>query len=148
MLQINKMNMSYVDLYSSGAHRRNLAHFASIATLAAIDGEINDKERELLDRFANKLDITEDEYKEVMKSENKYPINPPASSEERLERLYDLFRIIFVDNVIDEEERALITKYAIGLGYRSESANLIIKRSIDIFSGRISFEDYLYLLKN
>ena len=56
------MNMSYVDLYSSGAHRRNLAHFASIATLAAIDGEINDKERELLDRFANKLDITEDEY--------------------------------------------------------------------------------------
>ena len=101
-----------------------------------------------MDRFANKLDITEDEYKEVMKSDNKYPINPPASSEERLERLFDLFRIIFVDNVIDEEERALITKYAIGLGYRSESANLIIKRSIDIFSGRIDFEDYLYLLKH
>jgi hypothetical protein len=59
-----------------------------------------------------------------------------------------LFRIIFVDNVIDEEERALITKYAIGLGYRSESANLIIKRSIDIFTGKISFEDYLYLLKH
>jgi len=142
------MNMSYVDLYSGGAHRRNLAHFASIATLAAIDGEINSQEKELLDRFANKLDITDDEYKEVMNSENKYPINPPASSEERLERLYDLFRIIFVDNEIDEEERTLITKYAIGLGYRSESANLIIKRSIDIFSGRIGFEDYLYLLKH
>jgi uncharacterized tellurite resistance protein B-like protein len=142
------MNMSYVDLYSTGTHRRNLAHFASIASLAAVDGAINSKEKELLDRFANKLDITESEYKEVMNSDNKYPINPPASSEERLERLFDLFRIIFVDNVIDEEERILITKYAIGLGYRSESANLIIKRSIDIFSGKISFEDYLYLLKN
>ena len=140
--------MSYVDLYSTGTHRRNLAHFASIASLAAVDGAINSKEKELLDRFANKLDITESEYKEVMNSDNKYPINPPASSEERLERLFDLFRIIFVDNVIDEEERILITKYAIGLGYRSESANLIIKRSIDIFSGKISFEDYLYLLKN
>lgn len=140
--------MSYVDLYSSGAHRRNLAHFAAIATLAAVDGEINQEERVLLDRFANKLDITADEYKEVMESENKYPINPPASSEERLQRLFDLFRIIFVDHIIDEEERALITKYAIGLGYRSESANLIIKRSIEIFSGEIAFEDYLYLLKH
>jgi uncharacterized tellurite resistance protein B-like protein len=140
--------MSYVDLYSTGTHRRNLAHFASIASLAAVDGAINIKEKELLDRFANKLDITEAEYKEVMNSDNKYPINPPASSEERLERLFDLFRIIFVDNVIDEEERILITKYAIGLGYRSESANLIIKRSIDIFTGKIDFEDYLYLLKH
>ncbi len=140
--------MSYVDLYSSGAHRRNLAHFAAIATLAAVDGEINEEERVLLDRFANKLDITADEYKVVMESENKFPINPPASSEERLERLFDLFRIIFVDHIIDKEERALITKYAIGLGYRSESANLIIKRSIEIFSGQIAFEDYLYLLKH
>ena len=140
--------MSYVDLYSSGAHRRNLAHFAAIATLAAVDGEINEEERVLLDRFANKLDITTDEYKEVMESDNKYPINPPASSEERLQRLFDLFRIIFVDHIIDKEERALITKYAIGLGYRSESANLIIKRSIEIFSGQIEFEDYLYLLKH
>ncbi len=140
--------MSYVDLYSSGAHRRNLAHFAAIATLAAVDGEINEEERVLLDRFANKLDITADEYKEVMESDNKYPINPPASSEERLQRLFDLFRIIFVDHIIDKEERALITKYAIGLGYRSESANLIIKRSIEIFSGQIEFEDYLYLLKH
>ena len=148
MFQINIMNMSYVDLYSSGTHRRNLAHFASIATLAAVDGAINTEEKKLLDRFANKLDITDAEYQEVMKSEIKYPINPPVSSEERLERLFDLFRIIFVDHVIDEEERALITKYAIGLGYRSESANLIIKRSIDIFSGKIDFEDYLYLLKH
>ena len=140
--------MSYVDLYSSGAHRRNLAHFAAIATLAAVDGEINEEERVLLDRFANKLDITADEYKEVMESDNKYPINPPASSEERLQRLFDLFRIIFVDHIIDKEERALNTKYAIGLGYRSESANLIIKRSIEIFSGQIEFEDYLYLLKH
>lgn len=140
--------MSFVDLYSSGTHRRNLAHFAAIATLAAVDGEINLEERKLLDRFARKLDITEEEYKEVMKAENKYPINPPTSSEERLERLYDLFRIIFADSHIEEQEHTLITKYAIGLGYKPEGAALIINKSIDIFSGNIDFEDYLYLLKH
>ena len=139
--------MSFVDLYSSGEHRRNLAHFSSIASLAAIDGEVNPQEKVLLDRFARKLDITDTEYAEVLSSDNKYPINPPTTSEERLERLYDLFRIIFADHGIDEEEMILINKYAIGLGYSSETAAKLIKRSVEIFGGRLDFEDYLYLVK-
>ncbi|QXP51409.1 TerB family tellurite resistance protein [Cellulophaga sp. HaHa_2_1] len=139
--------MSFVDLYSSGEHRRNLAHFSSIASLAAVDGEVNPQEKVLLDRFARKLDITDAEYAEVLKSDNKYPINPPSTSEERLERLYDLFRIVFADHEIDEEEMTLVNKYAIGLGYSSEAAAKLIKRSVQIFGGRLDFEDYLYLVK-
>jgi uncharacterized tellurite resistance protein B-like protein len=139
--------MSIVDLYSSGEHRRNLAHFASIASLAAIDGAVNPQEKTLLDRFAKKLDITETEYAEVMRSENKYPISPPSTSEERLERLYDLFKIIFADHEIDEEEMILVRKYAIGLGYSGEAADKLIKRSISIFGGRIDFDDYMLLIK-
>ena len=109
--------MSFSDLYGNSEHRRNLAHFAAMATLAASDGEIQPIERKLLDKFADKLDITAAEYKEVMKKENKYPIDPPLSSEKRLERLYDLFQIIFVDHDIDAEEMQLLKKYAIGLGF-------------------------------
>ncbi|MDP5231242.1 MAG: TerB family tellurite resistance protein [Cellulophaga sp.] len=139
--------MSFVDLYSSGEHRRNLAHFAAIGSLAAIDGEINPQEKVMLDRFARKLDITDAEYSEVMRKENKYPINPPTTSEERLERLFDLFRIIFADHEIDDEEKTLVRKYAIGLGFSSEKADEVIAKSIAIFTGRIDFEAYLYLLK-
>lgn len=101
----------------------------------------------MLDRFATKLDITESEYKEVMKKENKYPIVPPHDSEKRLERLYDLFRIVFSDHFIDEEEMVFLKKYAIGLGYSDEQADAIIKKSVAIFSGRIDFDDYVYLLQ-
>ena len=139
--------MSFVDLYDNSEHRKNLAHFAAIATLAAVDGEINPEEVELLNRFAQKLDVTELEYEEVMNKPTIYPIDPPTSSERRLERLFDLFRMIFVDHMIDEDELALIKKYAIGLGYNTETANKIIARSIDIFQGKISYEDYVYLLK-
>lgn len=139
--------MAILDLYSSGEHRRNLAHFAAIATLAATDGAVNDKEKALLDRFAVKLDISEAEYKEVMKKSNKYPIDPPNNTERRLERLFDLFRIIYADHDIDSEERILIKKYAIGLGYSDAAADKVINRSIAIFSGKIDFDDYLYLLK-
>ncbi|NJB71774.1 putative tellurite resistance protein B-like protein [Saonia flava] len=139
--------MSFTDLYGNSEHRRNLAHFASIASLAAVDGVVNDKELVLLNRFAKKLDITEAEYEEVMKKENKYPIETPHSSEVRLERLFDLFKIIFADHDIDENELSLLKKYAIGLGFSNENAESIIRKSVLIFSGRIDFEDYLYLVK-
>ncbi|MGB6152993.1 MAG: TerB family tellurite resistance protein [Pricia sp.] len=140
--------MGFADLYSSGEHRRNLAHFAALATLASIDGEISTEEKEMLDKFASKLDITSSEYEEVMKKENKYPIDPPNEAEKRLERLFDLFRIIFSDHKIDVEEMVLLKRYAIGLGFAGDAADKIIERSVAIFSGRIDFEDYLYLLKH
>ncbi|WP_299798076.1 TerB family tellurite resistance protein [uncultured Maribacter sp.] len=140
--------MSFADLYSSGEHRRNLAHFAALATLASIDGEISTEEKKLLDRFATKLDITDSEYLEVFKKENKYPIDSTPDSEKRLERLYDLFRIVYSDHEIDDEERLLIKKYAIGLGFTEEKADVVIERSVAIFGGRIDFDDYLYLVKH
>lgn len=141
-------NMSFIDLYGNPAHSKNVAHFAAMATLAASDGEINEEEKTMLDRFAKKLDISEKEYEEVMDPKKKFPIQPPSNSEKRLERLYDLFRIIFADHIIDDEEMVLLKKYAIGLGFSNESANKVIERSIAIFSGKIDFDDYLHLLKH
>ena len=140
--------MAIVDLYFHSEHRRNLAHFASLASLAAVDGKINPSEKGLLDRFARKLDISSKEYREVMKKSNQYPITPSNSQEERLERLYDLFRLIYVDHIVDDEEMALIKKYAIGLGFPVKKANHIIEKSVAVFSGRFNFDDYLYFLKN
>lgn len=139
--------MSIADLYTSGEHRRNLAHFAALATLASVDGEVSTEEKKLLDRFATKLDITQSEYEEVLKKENKYPIEAPLDSEKRLERLYDLFRIVYSDHEMDPDEKTLVKKYAIGLGFSGDKADAVIERSVEIFGGKIDFEDYLYLVK-
>jgi uncharacterized tellurite resistance protein B-like protein len=138
--------MSFTDLFESGEHKRNLGHFASIANIATIDGAMNVVEEKMLKRFARKLDIEESEYKEILKNPEKYPINPPNSLDKRLERIHDLFQMIFADHAIDDEELHLVEKYAIGLGYTQELASKVIKRSIEIYSGGLDFEDYKYLL--
>ncbi len=138
--------MPILDLYAHSERRRNLAHFATIASLAAVDGEINSQEIKVIEGFAHKLDISEKEYEEVMDKSNKYPIEPVASSEKRLERLYDLFKIIFADYGIEDKEMSLLKRYAIGLGYSVEKADNIIEKSIAIFSGKIPFDDYLTLI--
>lgn len=139
--------MSVEDLYSSNSPNNNLAHFASIAGLAAVDGHIDDAEMKLLKRFAHKLQISDAHFKEVMKRGNKYPIQHQVSFEERLERFFDLVRMVFTDSVIDEDEKVLLRRYAIGLGFSSEKADVIIKRSTAIFTGNIDFDDYLYLIQ-
>lgn len=139
--------MSFSDLFGSGEHLRNLSHFASIVNLAAVDGEINEDEEQLLRRFARKLDINEEEYAKVLENPKSFPISAYNSIEKRLERIHDLFKIIFADHEIDEEETELVRKYAIGLGFSSQASEGIIKRSIQIFSGQLNFEDYRYLLE-
>ena len=89
--------MPIVDLYKHSESRKNLAHFAAMASLAAVDGEINPDERSILDHFAEKLGITEAEYKEVMKKENKYPIETPLTMKERLERLAEERNPLYAD---------------------------------------------------
>ena len=138
--------MSFTDLFESGEHSRNLGHFASIASIAAVDGDLNDEEEKMLKQFARKLNIEESEYVEVLKNPTKYPINPPNSAEKRLERMHDLFEMIYADHGIDDEERQLIERYAIGLGYTEELSNKLIKRSIAIYEGGLDLEDYRYLL--
>lgn len=137
--------MSFSDLFGTGEHLRNLGHFAAIVNLAAADGPINAKEEAQLKRFAIKLDINPEEYMKVLKNPHSFPIHPNNSIEGRLERLYDLFRIIYADNEVDKEEEELLKKYALGLGFSEKISEDIIKRSMQIFSG-MSFDDYRYLL--
>lgn len=134
--------MPILDLYEHSDHRKNLAHFATLASLAAIDGEINPEEKAVLDRFAFKLNISEADYREVMKKENKYPIETPHSGEKRYKRLFDFFQIIFSDHDIAPEEHRIVEKYAVGLGFPPKVAGELINKSIAIFKGKISFEDY------
>jgi uncharacterized tellurite resistance protein B-like protein len=139
--------MSYSNLFGSGEHLRNLGYFSAIVHMAAIDGEINELEEVQLRRFASKLDISETEYLEVIKNPKAYTVHALNTYEHRLERLHDLFKIIYADHEIDEEEVHLIKKYALALGFTTTAAEPLINRSIQIFSGRIDFEDYKYLVE-
>jgi len=140
--------MSIADLYQSSEHTGNVAHFAAIVNLALIDGVMNPDEESKLKGVAHKLNISADEYQKITKNPSQYPLINPLNAEKRMERLYDFFKIVYADHVLDEEELHLLQKYAIGLGYNPEKAEVIIKKSIKIFGGEIGFDDYEYLINH
>ena len=138
--------MSFYELFKKGYHSRNLGHFASIVNIATIDGDLGEEEEKLIKRLALKLGIGNSEYDKILKDPSKYPIIPPNSADERLERIHDLFDIIFADHEIDSKEFVLIKKYAIALGYDHVNANELIQESINIYSGKIDLEEYKFIL--
>ena len=131
--------MSIFEAYESGEHESKVSHFAAIVKLAIIDGPINPEEETVLKRLAVKLDVSEEEVKPILKNPGKYHLIPPYSLEERIERLHDLWKIICADHEIDEEERNLIFKYAIGLGFTTEKANEEIEKCMQVFDGDTQF---------
>jgi uncharacterized tellurite resistance protein B-like protein len=133
--------MSIFEAYESGKHESKVSHFAAILKLGLIDGPLNPEEEIVLKRLATKLDVSEEEVKLILKNPGKYHLMPPYSLEERIERLHDLFRIICADHEIDEKERNLIFKYAIGLGFTTERANKEIEKCMQVFDGDMELEN-------
>jgi uncharacterized tellurite resistance protein B-like protein len=123
--------VSFSNLYTSRFKTRNRDHFAAIVRLALADGKISDEEQAFINRTAINLEIDEAEVDNIVKNINDYPINPPVSKQIRLERLYDLTRMVFADNIADEAEKKLMTRLIIGLGFEADNADYIVEKSFE-----------------
>ncbi|WP_224488709.1 tellurite resistance TerB family protein [Robertkochia flava] len=124
--------MSISDLYSSGFRERNRDHFAAIVRVALSDGEITPEEHEFLSRLAKNLDVEPPEYEKILENPFIYPVNPPLSHEKRLERLYDIARMVYVDEIEDEPEIQIMKRLCIGLGFKTDKVDAVIQKAMDL----------------
>jgi hypothetical protein len=67
--------------------------------------------------LANKLDISDEDYKAILKKPNGYPVNPPYLQEHRIERLFDLARMVFINHILGPEQKAILRKFTSALGF-------------------------------
>ncbi|TBN03928.1 TerB family tellurite resistance protein [Hyunsoonleella flava] len=140
--------MSFSNLFDGGFKKRNKSHFAAIVRVAMADGVITDDEKAFLDRLARKLEIGDDDYKSILKDYNSHPINPPVSYDQRLERLYDLVRMIHVDTITGEPEMLLLKKIAVGLGFHAVNVKYIIDKALTLVSHGTDLDDFVDQIKN
>lgn len=140
--------MSISDLFESGFKKRNEDHFAAIVRVAMSDGVINDAERAFLDRLAINLDITEQNYKDILKDYKSHPVNAPHSYDERLERLYDLARMVWADHIEGENQVRLLEKLCIGLGFNPENVKYITDKALTLVHYEVSLDEFIERMKN
>lgn len=139
--------MSISDLYSSGKHKQEIGHFASVVKIAKTDNVISEGEQKLLDRAAKKLHISQTEYAEILKSPEKFPVNPPVSYDDRIERLYRLTKMIFADEHVDKDQVLLLQKIAVALQFPNDNVEKVCDEAIHLVMNNNDLDDFTSAIK-
>ncbi|MBN8565146.1 TerB family tellurite resistance protein [Flavobacterium filum] len=140
--------MSISDLFDSGFKNRNKGHFSAIVRVALSDGDITVEEREFIDKLAKNLEISADEYEEIMENPMKYPINPPYLYIHRLERLYDLARMVYADHVLGPKQKEILTKFALALGFTPGNVNYIVDKALSLLILNVDLDTFLFEMQH
>ena len=134
--------MSFSNLFTRGFNSRNQDHFASIVRIAFSNNVISQEEKDFLDRLAHKLNISKETYLKIFKNYKSHPINPPISKEARIERLYDLVRMVYIDDIKDTDQVKLLNKIVIGLGFGTDIASKVVSSSLELVCNKVDFDAF------
>ena len=140
--------MSFSDLFDSEFKNRNKGHFSAMVRVALTDGAISEQERMFLDRLAKKLEISDAEYEEIIEKPTKYPINPPYLHTQRLERLFDLARIVEVDHHLGDKQEILLRRFATALGFTPGNANYIVNKALTLAAEKVDLDTFIYEMQH
>lgn len=143
------MNIS--DIYLTIGQRRNISHFANIVRIAKSDNQISSEEIAFLSKVSKKYNITDDNFKEILKHPESIPTIAHLDCIERIERLYELLTMVKADNRINQEEVMMLKRIVTGLAFPINRVDLIVNHAlkVDVEEADIEMftDDILRLLK-
>ena len=140
--------MSFSELFDSEFKARNKSHFSAIVRVAIADGDLSLEEKQFLDKLKSRLEISDAEYEEILENPTKYPINPPYLHSQRLERLYDLSRMVYADHILGPKQKEILTKFALALGFTPGNVNYIVDKALSLLILNVDADDFLYEMQN
>jgi hypothetical protein len=140
--------MSFSDLFDSEFKNRNKGHFSAIVRVALADGIVSSEEKAFLDKLATRLEISDAEYAEILENPTKYPINPPYAHEQRLERLYDLGRMVHKDHHLGDKQELLLNKFGVALGFNADNVEFIVAKALQLIDKNTDSEAFLEQMMN
>ena len=143
------MNIS--DIYLSIGQRRDISHFANIVRIAKSDNQISQEEIVFLAKVSKKYNISDENFKEILKFPEDIPTIAHLDCIERIERLYELMVMVKADRQIKKEEVMMLRRIVTGLAFPLNRVDMIVDHSLTIDVEEVSMENFtdkiLILLK-
>ena len=141
--------MSIAQLFDSEFKHRIKGRFsAAVRVLYADGGKFDPDEKKFLDKLAVKLDISDEEYKEILEDPLKYPLNAPYLYIERLENLYNISRVVHHDHQLGDKQETLLRKFAIALGFSADDINYIVNKALSLVDKKVDLDTFLFEMQN
>ncbi len=134
--------MSIAELFDNEFKRRMKGRFSAVVRVLFADGKFDPDEKKFMDKLAVKLEISDEEYKEILDNPLKYELNPPYLHEERLESLYNIARVVRHDHHLGDKQESLLRKFAIGLGFTTSNVDYIVNKALTIIDKKADLEAF------
>ena len=134
--------MPFSDLYLSVGLKRNMSHFANIVRIAKADNVITQEEIAFLQNVAKRFNIDDDKFSEIIKYPEKFPTIAHLENIERIERFYDLVKMVNADHVVAKEEVVTLRKIATGLAFPINYVDEIVELALNIDLDKTDYESF------
>ena len=135
---IDSKVMSKANSNAENTRKKILDNFSNLITLSLADDTISHEEQNFLDLYAKRLGLTDFEYQNVLLYPEKYQLNLAVNLEQRIEKLYNLIRIIYADHEIIRDEVVWLKRILINLGCSENNIDKVIEKAIHLI---IIFEE-------
>jgi uncharacterized tellurite resistance protein B-like protein len=121
--------MNFTDILSLFKQGKGTArsHMKNLIEMAAVDGNFDLVENDLLRKIAKRNNISENHLKEIHQSPEKVEFMIPQDKKEKFHQFYDLVHMMSIDKTIHEEEMKLCNLFAVKFGYPREKSGEMIK---------------------
>jgi uncharacterized tellurite resistance protein B-like protein len=103
------------------------SHMKNLIEMAAVDGNFDDVEYDLLKKLGRSYNISESQLKQIRQSPEGISFEVPTDENEKFRQLYELVHMMVVDKQIHDEEMKLCNLFAVKFGYKREKVNDLIK---------------------
>jgi uncharacterized tellurite resistance protein B-like protein len=121
--------MNFTDILSLFKQGKGTArsHMKNLIEMAAVDGNFDLVENDLLRKIAKRNNISESHLKQIHASPDKVEFMLPEDKREKFHQFYDLVHMMSIDKTIHEEEMKLCNLFAVKFGYPREKSGEMIK---------------------
>jgi uncharacterized tellurite resistance protein B-like protein len=140
--------MSFSELFDNEFKQRNKGHFSAIVRVAFADGKINEEEQAFLDKLAARLEISDEEYKDILSDPWKHPINPPYLYAQRVERLYDLARMVHIDHHLGDQQEVMLKRMGLALGFTPGNVDYIVSKALSLIDKKVDLDTFSFEMEN
>ncbi|MEQ8359996.1 MAG: hypothetical protein RH860_10960 [Cytophagales bacterium] len=126
-------------------------HLQNLVALAEADGKLHADEIDLLNKIGKHYGLKKNQILEIFREQKNAEQKIPVNFDQKINQLFEMVKLMMVDNIVDEKEMEIATEMAENLKFKNEVIQKLIelnqKKSLSMweweeFKTR-ALEDYL-----
>jgi uncharacterized tellurite resistance protein B-like protein len=140
-------NMSLLDLFTSGEHKKSKSYFAALVKIAFADEAMDKEELQYLEKMALKMGISDSDFTKILEHPEKYPIDSPLDYNDRIEQLFNFTKMIYSDDEVKLDEVKVMRRLTAGLGFPTDNVDKVADEAIHLIMNDNGLDDFTKAIK-